>query len=204
MNRAILVSRRQEQSAFEAGLGFQPGGAVNTNVTDLGVKWVRFGLRWIFAQPVEDGPFNWSKFDSTIDAFNAAGIKVMGLLSNGPKWACGGGTPLAFPAGHLDDYIAYCEAAVSRYRGRIAAYEIWNEPQLNGLTVADAATLTIEGSTVVRSLDPAAKVIGVCANGTGRSWGITPFSRAVLIYAFRSSPITSAMQVVETAIILGL
>src|SRR3974390_1746413 len=45
---------------------------------------------------------------------------------------------------------------------------------------------------------------GVCANGTSTSFGTEPFSFAFLMKAFRSSPITSAMQVVETEIILGL
>src|SRR5262245_38760740 len=45
---------------------------------------------------------------------------------------------------------------------------------------------------------------GVGANGTSYSAGTDPFSFAVLMNALRSSPITSAMQVVETAIIFGL
>ncbi|MEA3219536.1 MAG: hypothetical protein OZX49_00626 [Immundisolibacter sp.] len=45
---------------------------------------------------------------------------------------------------------------------------------------------------------------GVWAKGTSNSSGTEPFSLAFLMKAFRSSPITSAMQVVDTAIILGL
>ena len=45
---------------------------------------------------------------------------------------------------------------------------------------------------------------GVWAKGTSYSAGTEPFSFAVLMKALRSSPITSAMQVVETEIIFGL
>ena len=45
---------------------------------------------------------------------------------------------------------------------------------------------------------------GVWAKGTSNSSGTEPFSLAFLMKAFRSSPITSAMQVVDTAIIFGL
>lgn len=44
---------------------------------------------------------------------------------------------------------------------------------------------------------------GVWANGTSNSAGTEPFSLDVLMKAFRSSPITSAMQVVDTAIMSG-
>ena len=45
--------------------------------------------------------------------------------------------------------------------------------------------------------------LGVCANGVGKSWGMCLFALALLMKAFRSSPMTSAMQVVLTAIISG-
>ncbi|MNY77358.1 hypothetical protein D3C86_2172300 [compost metagenome] len=45
---------------------------------------------------------------------------------------------------------------------------------------------------------------GVWAKGTGYSWGMWPSFLVLLMNAFKSSPITSAMQVVETAIMSGL
>ena len=45
--------------------------------------------------------------------------------------------------------------------------------------------------------------LGVWAKGVGKSWGMWPFFLVLLMKAFRSSPMTSAMQVVLTAIISG-
>ena len=57
---------------------------------------------------------------------------------------------------------------------------------------------------IVVAGDVAADEGRVCANGTSNSAGILPFSLAFLMKESRSSPITSAMQVVDTAIISGL
>ncbi len=45
--------------------------------------------------------------------------------------------------------------------------------------------------------------LGVWANGVGKSIGTRPSFLALVMKAFRSSPMTSAMQVVDTAIISG-
>ncbi len=46
--------------------------------------------------------------------------------------------------------------------------------------------------------------LGVWAKGTGKSWAMCPAFLVLLMKALRSSPITSAMQVVDTAIMSGL
>ena len=46
--------------------------------------------------------------------------------------------------------------------------------------------------------------LGVCASATGNSFGTDPASRAPSRNALRSSPMTSDMHEVQTAIIFGL
>jgi hypothetical protein len=63
---------------------------------------------------------------------------------------------------------------VERYRGRIEAYEIWNEPNLKSFwtgTIDQMVTLTMEASQIIHSVDPQAIVVSPSATATyGTSW----------------------------------
>jgi hypothetical protein len=69
------------------------------------------------------------------------------------------------PPANLDDWRAYVRATVIRYRGRIAAYQVWNEPQLREFWTPYAridllARMTSHVQSIVRAHDPSAKVVG--------------------------------------------
>jgi hypothetical protein len=54
------------------------------------------------------------------------------------------------------------KTVVSRYKGRIQAYEIWNEPNLKDFwsgTTDQMLTLTMEAAQIIHSLDPQAVVV---------------------------------------------
>lgn len=60
------------------------------------------------------------------DAFNVLlhnGLEVKGILQWSPA-----GQPLSFPANNLTAWRDYVRDVVGRYRGRVNAWEVWNEP----------------------------------------------------------------------------
>ena len=69
---------------------------------------------------------------------------------------------------NISDWDAFTTALLSRYKGRIKAYELWNEPDQNSEwtgSVADMVTLTNHFHDIVRNIDPSALIISPTVNG---------------------------------------
>lgn len=110
--------------------------------TLAGVGWTRVQLRWAELQP--NGPDDWNPFffpDPVLDRELADGREVVGLLINTATWAVsepiapnGFATPpegLYLPhddPGNL--WANFVRMMVTRYKGRIRHWIVWNEPDL--------------------------------------------------------------------------
>lgn len=67
---------------------------------------------------------------------------------------------------NMEDWRTYVSTVVRRYKGRIEAYEIWNEPNLAQFysgTVDEMIDLTREASQIVRNIDPKALMVSPSA-----------------------------------------
>lgn len=133
-------------------------------------------LRWTDLQPRRD-TWRWEAFDAYVDLATGRGKQLIYTLGQTPRWASSrpddrqvyGDGAAAMPA-DLDDWRVYVEAVASRYRGRIAAYEIWNEPKEPDATgrcggvvffcgsVADLVQLAEVAHRAIKRHDPAAIV----------------------------------------------
>src|SRR5213593_4747912 len=90
----------------------------------LGAGWDRFPLYWSQIQPTPNGSLDFSKSDAVVAADLSRGIKVQGVLLGAPDWATAGGKV------DTDAWARFVGAAVGHYRGRIAHWEMWNEPDM--------------------------------------------------------------------------
>jgi hypothetical protein len=95
---------------------------------DAHIEWLRVTWYWSFINP-SWGVYDFSGLDPIIDDAQMRGQKVMLILSGAPSW-CGGGSNGATPC-NIEFWKSYVDQVSSRYAGRIAAYEIWNEPDLS-------------------------------------------------------------------------
>ena len=72
------------------------------------------------------------------------------------------------------DWQNYVTTVVTHCKGRVQAYEIWNEPNNKGFwsgTTAEMVNLTREASQIIHKIDPAAKVVSPSATTTaGVPW----------------------------------
>ena len=62
----------------------------------------------------------------------------------------------------IEDWRAYVRTVVQRYKGRIQAYEIWNEPNLKQFwsgSVDQMILLTAEAARIIRGIDPQALIV---------------------------------------------
>ncbi|MDB5164175.1 MAG: hypothetical protein JWS12_793 [Candidatus Saccharibacteria bacterium] len=100
----------------------------------MGVRWLRADFSWSVLQPSPTS-YNLAKQDRFVNAAYARGLKVLGIIDYTPQWATLGGSSSdkTEPADDkLDDYANFAGTLASRYKGKVDAWEIWNEP--NGKT----------------------------------------------------------------------
>ncbi|RWA19999.1 hypothetical protein MELE44368_18995 [Mycolicibacterium elephantis DSM 44368] len=106
----------------------------------LGVNTVRVVLPWRGNEPFRPGTFPpaveeaaWARSDYIVNAAADRGMAIVAVLAHGPDWA--GVDPnmdwslIGFeepPQPHL--FGEYAGRVAARYGDKIAAYEIWNEP----------------------------------------------------------------------------
>jgi polysaccharide biosynthesis protein PslG len=101
-------------------------------VAALGVRWVRFDAAWSEIE-IARGTFDWARLDRGVAAAHARGLAVLLILGTtaqwarppGAEWHHGPATPQ-----QRAGFAAFAAQAAARYRGRVAAWEIWNEPNL--------------------------------------------------------------------------
>lgn len=147
-------------------------------VHELGFGWVKQRFPWREIQGAGNGPYDWYRSDIVVDSIEQAGLKIIARLDSQPFWtqADNGERPLMnAPPADLSLFGDYCEAIAERYEGRIAAYQVWNEPNLArewGEQPPDPqgyVALLAECYQGIKTSDPNAIVIsaGLAPTGTG-------------------------------------
>ncbi|MCK6488297.1 MAG: hypothetical protein L6R48_08215 [Planctomycetes bacterium] len=145
----------------------------------------RVGWSWVhlyrqtspLAVMPEQGVHRFEDTDAIVDLLRGRGLELMALLtSHGnystiydfPAWmktgpASLGGTSRGkgAPLPDLAAWERWCGAMAERYRGRIAAWENWNEP---GVKMREAEYLPFAQAAwrAIKAADPQATVIGLC------------------------------------------
>lgn len=109
-----------------------------------GVTWVRIDLGWQSLQEV--GPDTYSQWyvdraDRTIDMARARGISVLATLWATPPWA-NAGAGRHVPPTDVADYARVASWAAEHFNGRVAAWEVWNEPNHPSFWSSSAADYT--------------------------------------------------------------
>lgn len=154
--------------------GFEVG---SVRLWDSGTRWGTVERR--------RGAYSWTILDRHVEGARAAGLPVVFTMGGTPRWASpdGPASPYsdskAAPPDDLADWDRFVTALVSRYRGRIEAYELWvlaNDPRFFNGSMETLVDMTRRAALIIRSADPAAKVI--CPS-MGRLW--LPEARQVML-----------------------
>ena len=138
---------------------------------DAGVAWVRTDFAWLGVEPVQ-GAWNFAGVDTAVAKAEASGVEVLGLLGSSPPWA-NGINEWNWPPTDIDAWRNYVHTVASRYAGRVAAWEIWNEENIHAFwqPEPDAAAyfnLLVAASAEIRAADPDATIVmgGVAGLGS--------------------------------------
>ncbi len=102
-------------------------------VDKMGFGWVKQKFPWREIEGIEKGHYDWYRPDRIVDKAEKAGINLVVRLDRQPFWS----EPLDNqfkdnqPPADLQDFADYCRVVADRYKGRIGAYQVWNEPNLS-------------------------------------------------------------------------
>jgi hypothetical protein len=93
------------------------------------IEWVRITIPWRAVNP-SAGTWTWGGIDAMVNAHYAQGNKILAILSTAPEWA-GSNANGTRPPAVISLWSTFVREVASRYQGKIQAYEIWNEPDLD-------------------------------------------------------------------------
>jgi polysaccharide biosynthesis protein PslG len=103
-----------------------------------GVEWVRIDLYWSTLEPRRGrlDAVALSQTDAAVAEARARGLRMLAVLWGTPSWASGVRSArsarstghLAVPPRDVRDFARVAGRLARPYRGRIAAWELWNEP----------------------------------------------------------------------------
>lgn len=93
-------------------------------MTEAGIGWFRTDFLWATIEK-RSGEYDFSVYDAMMDEAKGRGIKVLPILDyDNPKVYPG------FAWQQPQEWCAFVAAVVKRYRHRLEAVEVWNEPNI--------------------------------------------------------------------------
>jgi hypothetical protein len=135
-----------------------------------GFGWVKQQIRWDGLQPTPTTSIGWGPVDGAVNAANAAGLKVLFSVVAAPSWAVAGGSH--FPA-HPSDAAAFFSGMAAHFKGRVAAYEVWNEENFavevgaGNINAGNYVEVLKAVYPAIKAADPAAIVVSGAPTPTG-------------------------------------
>lgn len=146
-------------------------------IREAGFDWVKQTFAWRDIE-IEKGKYDWSRADRVV--FLATEVFTHNLivrLDREPWWdrreyALDQGIA-AGPPRNLQNFFDFCGVIAARYAGKVAAYQVWNEPNLarewGGATPdpREYVAMLAGCSEAIRRADPRALVISAGLSPTG-------------------------------------
>jgi hypothetical protein len=100
-------------------------------LADAGWRCLRIDFTWSRIQPSPPpAPLDFSRYDELVDQAAAHGIRLTAILDYSVDWAAAAAPPGddRYPPDDPATFAAFAGEAATRYRDRVQAWEIWNEP----------------------------------------------------------------------------
>ena len=151
-------------------------GQVETALVGADVRWVRSDVGWQSLQPVSGeswDAYQLGQLDAVVNTAHGLGIQLALTFWGTPGWANGGQAKIV-PPSDPGGYGRALGFLANRYRGRVAAWEIWNEPNLShfftGTDPAQYAGLVKAAYPAVKAADPAALVVAGSVSENDVPW----------------------------------
>lgn len=164
----VYVHRSEDRYAYSSGYASPTNEAAIAEM-ELRAKYARMaGIKWERAEfkpgqaNYAKGKYDFTYYDRLLDICDKNGITCLGLWSH---YFPGYDKPYTQQC--YDDYIGTLEVAAKRYKGRIGAWEIWNEPDISFWTgpKEDYPKLVDAAWDVVKTVDPSMRIVACSTAG---------------------------------------
>ena len=128
-----------------------------------GIEWLRTDIDWDYVGG-DNGNFSWWRIDNVFASAEAYGVQILPILAGANPW-----TRVA-AKDDLDNWETFVSAFATRYKGRISAIEIWNEPDNENwgtIPAAEFVPIVQRAYQAIKAVDPTITVVlaGLCNNG---------------------------------------
>jgi hypothetical protein len=104
---------------------------------EAGFTWIKQMFQWNYIEGQGKGKYEWNEPDRLAKAAKQYGLKILARVDIAPLWARDKATDpkLSGPPKNYEDFGDFVYDLVDRYKpgspyGEIAAFQIWNEPNL--------------------------------------------------------------------------
>ncbi|MDP2662157.1 MAG: cellulase family glycosylhydrolase [Dehalococcoidia bacterium] len=111
---------------FQIDPGNDPARALDMTKA-AGFSWIKAQIRWESTEP-QKGNIQWGNMDNIANLAAARGIKVLFSVVTAPDWSRPGANhSYSGPPDNPQDFANFVGAIASRLKGKVHAYEVWNE-----------------------------------------------------------------------------
>ena len=134
------------------------------------------GVSWGALEPAK-GQYDWHSLDTWVQETQRHHVQLDYVFVNVPRWAstrpdeqCIGKKFGCAAPPKMADWEEFVTTLVTRYKGKIGSYELWNEPNASGFwtgTPKEMAALAEHAYGIIKSIDPAAIVASPAPSSTG-------------------------------------
>ena len=157
-------------------------------VRELGFRWIKQQVEWFRFEPSK-GQYNWGPLDRIVESANAHGLHILFSVVKAPKWARPAHTDFSVhgPPANPQDFADFLGAMAARYKGRVRAYEVWNEQNLwyewghEPLDAARYVQLLAASYRAIKAADPGAIVVAGALTPTGVNDGVIAIDDVVYL-----------------------
>lgn len=164
-------------------------------VKELGAAWERCDFWWSRLEP-EPGQYQFADYDFAVEQYGRLGVNLLAILCYSSAWY-GRPPDTDEERGRYADWVA---AMVARYKGKVAAWEIWNEPNISMFwqpqpNVEDYAAMLKEAYRAAKRADPRCVIVGAVTAGTGLNFierlfelGCGDFMDVISVHPYQGHP----------------
>lgn len=142
-------------------------------IGELGVGYARIQSGWAKCEPIK-GKYEFDWLDNIVDGLNEEGVKPwMCLCYGNPLYGADRnlGSGLFMNEDVMKPWLKYINETVKRYKGKVAMWEVWNEPNLRSKNNPEIyAELLIRTAEEIRKVDKNAIIIGMSLSGIPTAW----------------------------------
>jgi len=167
-------------------------------IRDAGFGWVKQHVAWRDVEGAAKGHYDWYFTDRIVGEAEHLGLHVLFRLDREPVWAVPPRDTFSDngPPQNPQDFGDFCHRLAERYRGRVRAYEVWNEPNLarewGGWPPDPAGYVELLRACYVgiKTADPRALVVsaGLSPTGTGPPEAMPDTEYLIAMYEAGAAP----------------